>query len=489
MLKRLAIHVSNYSFGNLLVLVAGVISFPIFTRIFSVDEYGILNLIGATLTLLTGIAKLGQQHSVVRFYGEIRARNDPQEIRRFYSTVFFGMVGVGAVVAMLWAGLSQLIPAHWWNDSRIRGLFLLTAILVLVRVADSCLSNLLRAEERSRFYSTYSVIRRYAGLAVILFVLFFVATTVYGFFVATVVTETLAVFVLMAMLWRRHQYSPVHVSPSLLRAMLAYGIPMIGYEIGGTLLSIGDRYVIQYMLGSRDLGLYSAGYNLCEYLQTFLIVSIGQAVMPMYVRTWAEKGEKETVRFVRDALRYYLMLGLPIVAGLSAVGEDLLVVLASEKYRQSASVIPYVMSGMVVDGTVIMLGAGVFLQKRTMTIAVLVAGSALVNLVLTIVMVPRLGIVGAAVATFASYSLLAGMTYLVGRKYLAVAIPWHEIWKYTALAVAMYGLVTQIRLESGLMQLVCRMATGAVFYGALVVVADRQLRSWVASNVRRFRAP
>ena len=60
----------------------GFISFPVFTRILPVAEYGVLNLVTRTLLMVVVITKLGIQHSVVRFYEECRTSSDPLALVR-----------------------------------------------------------------------------------------------------------------------------------------------------------------------------------------------------------------------------------------------------------------------------------------------------------------------------------------------------------------------------------------------------------------------
>ena len=73
MLRRFAAHTSNYTISSVLVTLAGLVSFPILTRILDVGEYGVMNLIATALSLMVGVAKLGMQHSTLRFYSEIKA--------------------------------------------------------------------------------------------------------------------------------------------------------------------------------------------------------------------------------------------------------------------------------------------------------------------------------------------------------------------------------------------------------------------------------
>ena len=100
--------------------------------------------------------------------------------------------------------------------------------------------------------------RRYVGLAAIFGVLFFVSRDLWGFYAATVATEILGVLWIAVWLLRRFDVSPRLFDRRLFRAMLAFGIPMAGYELGAQVLAMGDRYVIQTLLGAQSLGVYVA---------------------------------------------------------------------------------------------------------------------------------------------------------------------------------------------------------------------------------------
>ena len=88
-LKTLYRHASHYLGGRVIVMLLGFISFPVFTRVFSVAEYGVINLITNTVLLLTVLSKFGFQHSVQRYYPEGESANGPDDLRRYYSTLFY----------------------------------------------------------------------------------------------------------------------------------------------------------------------------------------------------------------------------------------------------------------------------------------------------------------------------------------------------------------------------------------------------------------
>jgi O-antigen/teichoic acid export membrane protein len=485
---KLFAHTSLYSIGSLLVTLASFISFPILTRVFSVEEYGIMNLVSVTLMLLIGVAKLGVQHSLVRFYAEIGKGERQATPAQYFSTVLFGMGATGLAASLLWAGLSAVMPASWWSNPQIQGLLLLTAVLVFVRVVDSALVNILRAQQRSAAYSLYTVLRKYIELGAILVTIFFLIPGLLGFYVATIVVELLAIVVLGALIVRRVSVSMQEFDAKLYRAMLAFGIPMIAYEMGGILLNVGDRYVIEFMLGADAVGIYSAAYNVCDYVQMIVIASVGRAIVPMYVHLWEEKGAAETRRFVERSLRLYVLIGAAMVAGVTAVGPELLSVLASEKYRAGHAIMVYVIAGLVIDGAGSIFGAGLYIFKQTRIMMWMVAGCAVLNLVANLLLIPFFGIEGAALATLISYGALGLLIWLLGRKQLPVSFPVVDTLKYAGMALIMYYVVTRVQVPGAVLGLVLKVALGVAVYGVLVLLFDRRARGLLRDVLERWRS-
>ena len=472
-------HASNYTLGNGLLIAAGLVSFPILTRLLGVDEYGLMSLVATALSLLVGIGKLGMQHATLRFHSEIQAGKREVGASAFVATVVYGMGAIGLVTTALWALGSQLVPAAWWNDPRVQPLMLLTAGLIFVRVMDSAFVNQLRAQERSGTLMIYSVVRRYVTLALMLFVMFQVAGNVWGFYAATIAGEVLATLAMGVWLYRRAAPRPSEFSPPLFRAMLAFGIPMIGYELSSIVLSMGDRYIIQSLLGAEPLGVYSAAYNMCDYIKSMLFGSLVAAAQPMYMRYWEQQGAPPTIEFLSRFLRVYVMAAMLVVGGLAAIGAELLGFLASAKYREGATVIPFVVAGMALESVLVITGAGLYLQKRSKTIMLLVLLTAVMNLGLNYLLIPRLGIIGAGVSTLISYStlMLAGAT--LGRRSLPLALPVGALVKFGSIALAMYLLVMRIDLHGDFSTMIARMAAGLLVYAVLTLALDRQAREGV----------
>ena len=490
-LKRLIVQSSHYGVASVLTMMAGLITFPILTRIFSVADYGLMNLVSATLTVAVAFGKVGIQHSIIRYESEIRAGKGRYTLHQLYSTTLLGMLTTSVLAALVIAIGAQIVPDSWLSDPRLRGLFAIAALLVVIQVTDSVMINILRAEQETTTLMKYQVLKKYAGIAIILGTLFFVARSLKGFYSASIVAEGLAVLLLARALFRsgrRPAPTPSQFSKPMYRDLLKFGIPMmIGYEISGIVLSVGDRYVIDAMVGPEQLGLYSAAYNLCQYVQAAFIASVAQAVIPIYMRLWDQKGKDETSAFIDRSLRSYAILAAPLVAGLAAVGPELLTSLASDKYASAGSVLAWVIAGMVVDNTNGMVGAGLFINRKTRVIMVIVIATALLNIALNVVLVPRIGIVGAAIATLISYTANSLTMAIFGHRLLPVKIPWLSMLRAGAAALAMYFAIRNLLPGHRLVTVGVRVALGAPMYGLIIAAIDPDARALVRKGLERLR--
>lgn len=481
-------HLSYYTLASVLVTLASVVSFPLLTRLLTVEEYGVMNLVASALAILVGVAKLGLGNAALRFYSEVKAGKHGVDMNGYASTVVLGMSALGVFVTLAWLAATLLMPASWWSDPRVGPLMSFTSVLVLVRVLESALLNQVRAQEESRTLAVFGVVRRYLGLAAIFGVLFFVSRDLWGFYGATVATEILGVAWIAVWLLRRFAVTRAGFNGKLFKAMLAFGIPMAGYELGAQVLAVGDRYVIQSLLGAQPLGIYVAAYNMCDYVKILALSSFAAAAIPTYSRLWEEHGVEETAAFLRRFLHVYVAAAAFVVALTAATGGQVLAVLASEKYRAGEAVVPWVIGGMALEGVVMVCGAGLYLTKRSKTIMALVAGAALLNVGLNLLWVPGWGIVGSALATLVSYAALLLSSMLLGRGTLPIALPWLALLKFGIAALAAWAAARGVSLGGDVVTGLLRGVIVTTVFGALALGSDAALRGRVGQAAAKLRA-
>ena len=486
MLSRLAAHFSRYSLASLLVTLASIVSFPFLTRIFPVADYGMMSLIGVLVTATAAVGKLGLQQAALRFYSEVRAGQSPWSLPQYEATVYMGLAGFGTATALLWMGGLSVLPDSLFSSPENHHLLYLVAPLALLQCLSSSVVNQLRARELSGVLSLYSVVQRYMGLALMLLALLYVSTTLWGFYGAQIVSETLCLVVLAGWFFRREPWSPRDFSMPLLQVLLRYSLPLVAMELSSVMLSLGDRVLIQRMLGSAWLGVYSAPYNLCDYIGAVLVTAFTGAVTPMVLRLWADEGEAVTQHFLQRVFHLYLLFAIPMVAGVSAVAEPLLLLVASEKYRAGAAIIPWVIGGVALQGLFPVASAGLQIQKRSGRILLAILSAAGLNVLLNLLLIPSLGIEGAAIATLLAYGLMTALAAWMGRGTVPVRPEYQRIAVFVAMAALMYGVLMQIQFPQQLTTLLVRMVAGAAIYAVGTVLLDGETRALAQQALGRF---
>jgi O-antigen/teichoic acid export membrane protein len=494
--QKLLAQSSHYSIASVFTLIGGLVSFPVLTRIFSVQDYGIMGIISATVSVAVALGKTGLQHAVVRYFAEVVAGKSRFTPRQLYSTGILGMLGAGAVVMVVMLVGSQLVPTRWIVREEVRVLLVFVSGLVLIQVIDSSMVNVLRADQRSVTLMKYTVLKKYLSLGCMFGGLLLISKSLRIFYTASVVAEGAALFVLAWIVLRSYpdrRPTPAQFSWPLYRELLTYGLPMtFGYELAGVILNVGDRYVIKGAFpgaeGETQLGLYSAAYNLCQYVQTIFVTSVGQALLPIYMKLFHEEGAEKTADFATQSLVNYVLVAAPLVAGVAAVGPDLLVALASERYAAAGGVLVWIMAGMVIDGAASIVGAGLVIHRRSTTMMYAVTLSAAVNVAANLILVPRWKIMGAAVATTIGYTMIL-LTFGFGaRRLLPVRIRWKPILRAIAAAAIMYVALSFILPHRGWLTVAVRAVLGLVIYAGIIAAIDGDGRSFLASVLRRVRA-
>ncbi len=180
---------------------------------------------------------------------------------------------------------------------------------------------------------------------------------------------------------------------------------------------------------------------------------------------------KETAR---EQASLMLLICLPAAAGLALVAHPLAGLMVGEGLRDGAArVTPWIaMSGLFAGLTTYYLHTAFTLARRTRLLLAAMAIPALANLGLTWILIPRFGLDGAMWATTASYVIGAIASYAIGRRALALPIPWDAVLRCGLATAAMAVAVGLVPASGGAIELFAKAAIGAVVYGLCAFALD-----------------
>jgi O-antigen/teichoic acid export membrane protein len=466
-------------------MLLGFISFPVLARVFSVSEYGTMSLVLKVILLLTVLGKFGLQNSVQRYYPEEGASPDASVQRRYYSTLIVGAGTVASLVALLFVTVLYFIPATVMSPN-LRFLFGFVAVLILIRSLQPTLIGFLRAEGKTRTYIAVEIAVRAATVLLTCTLLLSWKRTLTVFFGSTISIETLGVLGLGIYIYYRGLLDFKGVDWRYFNKVVMFGFPLIGYELASVILDSGDRFLVRHYMGAQPLGYYSAAYNVSTYVEESLMVPINLALFPIYMRLWVEKGKVETQEFLSKSLNNFLALAVGVVCLVCLISRDVIVVLASRKYQEAHYLLPILVIGLLIYAVHIFLNAALLIHKKTVTMTALVFYACVLNVLLNIALIPRIGLQGAAIATLFSYLFLILAMGRMSLRLLPLQISYFGLVCNLAAAALTFAVIYPIQFHNVLANAAIK-GTGAVLVYVLLVLL---LNPVIRTEFRKtFRSP
>jgi O-antigen/teichoic acid export membrane protein len=475
-LKTLYRHSSHYLGGRIAVMLLGFASFPVFTRVFSVADYGIINLITNSVLLVTVVSKFGFQHAVQRYYPESANSADPDALPRYYATLFYGTAFLSLLLTLGLAAAITLGSARFLGITAT-GVFLLASSLVIIRALRSMQQNLLQMENKTGLFNGVDILQRSAEIGVICLLLFLWRKNIFAFFLGTVVVESAVVLQYMQYLIRRRLLSPKMISPAFFRSAMAFSFPLMTAEISWVVLDAGDRFCVQHYLGTQALGYYAAAYGIATYLQDVLKVPLQLALFPICMKVWAEKGLRDTQEFLSRSFDQFVMMSVLVVCVALVTARDVISLLASKKFQQAHSLLPFLVIGLVLSALTIYFRPGLLIHKRSSNISKATFYASILNIAMNIVLLPRIGILGAAIATMVSYAAMVLFLAYASFKVLPFRLEPAAFGRYVLAGGISAWAASRLTIPSPLFAAAAKGTLIVGLYAAVLWVIDHRFRN------------
>lgn len=481
-LRTLYREASHYLGGQLGVLALGFVSFPILTRLLSVRQYGMLALTLQVTAMAAVVSKMGLQHSIQRFYQDHAASTHEGALRKFYSTLLFGAALCGMAVALLFLIGLGLVPNSFVSPV-LKKVLVLGSALIFIESLGPIVMNFLRAQRRTKAFNAVTVLTRGTTIAVVCLLLFTWNRGVSAVLIGTVAVELVSVLVIVVLLLPPGMISASAFDQTLFWGAVTFGFPLVGYELASVILDSGDRILVQHYLGFQALGYYSAGYNISNYVAMFVRTPVNLAMFPIYMKLWVSRGPEETRAFLSTTLDNFLLLSVCVLAGVAVTSRYAVIVLGSRKLQEAYPLLPVLVLGLTLHSLQMFFNAGLVIHKKTFTMFKFVAASAVLNIVLNVLLIPRIGLQGAAVATLLSYAVFLGLTIRESFALLPLQFDILACSRYLGAGVISVLLVSRVHCSSDFLNLVVRGALSVLVYGAVLWGIDRRFRLTLADII------
>ena len=238
-------------------------------------------------------------------------------------------------------------------------------------------------------------------------------------------------YLLSTTAWRIHW--------GVLGRMLRYSAPLMINSLAIPFLYAGDRLLVKDLADATTLSIYEMAAKLAGVLNVIVVQGFQSAFNAIGLK---EHGATGGGSLHRRTFRHYVVFGGGFALGLSLFAGDALALLINDDGRALLAAEPFVFPlalGLVGYGLYIIAANILLARGETRTISVVVVGSALLNLVLNLVLIPVIGAMGASLATLASYALLAVGAGIAAQRSEGIRFRWEHLLGVVFVVCVLYA--------------------------------------------------
>jgi O-antigen/teichoic acid export membrane protein len=443
---------------HVLGIIQGLVFLPLITKILGAGDYGIWSQLKNTMNLLVPFGFLGLAEALERF---LSGEKDPEKIREgvFSSLVFVsGIILIIAMILVVFSG-----PAAAFLG--FAPIFIkLLSLLIIFESLNTIFIIVVQTRREIEKYFWFSISKMFGETGLIITVIM-LGYGLYGAVLSLLFIRILISLVLFVYVVKKIGIKIPNFS--LIEGYLRFGIPTMGNGVSYWVVASADRYFIGFFLGIVSVGYYIPAYSI-GMLLVFFIIPITSMLSVVLPKFFDDNNLEEVKNYLSHSLKYFLLIMTPAVFGVSILSRQLLLALSTEEIAVNAYFItPFIALSMFVYGIGCFMSQILVLVKKTKLIAIIWVVAAFLNFGLNFILIPKFGIVAAAVTTFISYFCAFILIWYFAFKELKFKIDWKFLAK-SILASILMALFVWLLNPWGLFNVILSVVSGALVYGILI---------------------
>jgi len=424
-------HSAIYSLGNLSTKLIGLILLPLFTTYLSTVEYGVLAIFETTSLLLLTVFSLNISNAMIRWWAD----SDSEKEKKSYIFTSFSFIFVILILLnILLQPFTENFALLFYQNADFKIYFNILFLSVAFEIFNRFINSLIRILEKSVLFIIVNSFKLIVSLTLNIYFIVVLRLGVEGIMLAQLIAHIMG-FILLLPLLSKHIIFVFKTSE--LGKMLNYSIPLAFTAIAGVLFSIGDRYVLKYLMGDAKVGIYSLAYKIVGFLSFFVLQSFQMAFLPMAYKMYKEPNAK---RFFSKILTYLIIVLTFGGLGLSLFATEFVKIFApsNAEYWEASIYVSLITVVIISFGIRYMFELNFHLSKKTKLLPIFVSSIAVFNIGLNFALIPFMGIAGAIVSSIISAVILNILYYYFGKKYYFVKYEITKVLIIIAVGISLF---------------------------------------------------
>lgn len=416
-MKKARLFIENflvYGLGGIISKIIPLIMVPFITRLMPNSIYfGLSDLSNTIISFASSLAIMGMYDAMYRLFFD----KEEEGYQKKVCSTAIGFTLLSSVVVCSLLVLARNFIAEWiLKDRQYAYLMYLCAIATLVGATNCIVSAPTRMQNKRGIYlitNTISPILSYAIAVPLLLQGHYVLALPLAAIISGVTMEV--TFAVLNKSW----FSFKSMDKKLLKQLLAIGIPAMPTFLIYWIFNSSDKLMIANILGVSAEGIYSVGSKLGHASQLIYTAFAGGW---QYI-AFSTMKEQNQVESNSKIFEYLGLISFATTAFICAWSYPIYKLLFVGEYVDGYIVAPYLFLAPLLQMLFQVAGNQFLVIKKSWPIAITLSGGAVLNVVLNLVLIPVLGIEGAAIATLVGYavSVIVCVIVLIKMKLMVVS--------------------------------------------------------------------
>jgi O-antigen/teichoic acid export membrane protein len=383
-----------YGVGGIISKLIPFVMIPIITRIMPNTTYfGVSDMANTVLSFTSALAVMGMYDAMYRMFFE----KDNEEYKKEVCSTALTFTAISSlIVSVIICCFHRSIASFFFGDEKYQGIVYITAIATLISGTNSIIAAPTRMQNQRKIYllgNTISPLISY-GLALILLL--------NGhYLLALPLSAAIAAFTMEVTfgILNRKWFEFPHFNKDLLKQLLTIGLPLLPNFLVYWIFNSSDRVMITNLIGIGESGIYAVGSKLGHASQLIYTAFAGG----WQYFAFSTMKEDNQVESNSKIFEYLGIISFSVTTFVCAWSYSIFNTLFSGEYIKGFIVAPYLFLAPLLQMLFQVITNQFLVVKKTWPNVFILTSGALVNIVLNFIMIPRIGIEGAAIASLIGY--------------------------------------------------------------------------------------
>ena len=454
-------HLLNYFLGKGMPGIINFIAIAIYTRMLAPEEYGVYATVLATVTLINTTFFHWLRLGLLRLNSKYTNKNKINFLSSI-SAIFLSLLIFFIILGIL---SSFLIPK---NENRLIIWFLGITLLVMQSIFD-IFTEYLRSELLSKVFGIIMFIKVTMSLTFsVIFINLQMGSV--GIILGLICGTFIALIFIMPNYMFIIKYS--FIDKLIIKEIINYSLPFIAMLSMEAIIFSTDRFLISWMIGVEQTGLYAVSYDLAKQILIMLMMIINLASYPLIVKALEESGIEACKKQLQENTTYLLMLSFPAMVALVILRDSITKTFLGNEYSLQASpIFALVAVAIFLQGIKMFYFDLAFqLGKNTKLQIIPVGVAAVANLLLNVILIPKYSVFGAAYSTIISYVLSIVLSANLGKRAFSMGFPIMQFIKIFMATSVMGMVLCWFSFLSGIWGLLLQISIGFIIYIIMVLI-------------------